>query len=195
MKKTINIGLAGQSFTIDEDAYVRLDNYLKAFRSKTDMGAQTNEVMDGLEERIAELFTESLGSTTRVVDLSIVLQVISRIGMPDGSSAFEEREQQRTSFAGEATSDSEHPVHKLYRDTDNRVFGGVCSGIAAHLGCDVTLIRIIAVIALFFGSAGGWIYVILWIVAPKAITPTQKCELRGWPVNAENLAKFSSEKK
>jgi hypothetical protein len=44
------------------------------------------------------------------------------------------------------------------------------------------------------GSAGFWIYVILWIAAPLAETPAQKCQMYGLPVTAENLRKFSSSK-
>ena len=69
-----------------------------------------------------------------------------------------------------------------------------CSGIAQYLNIDTLLVRIIFVIALFMGSAGFWIYVILWIAAPLAETPAQKCEMYGLPVTAENLMKFSNNK-
>ena len=79
---------------------------------------------------------------------------------------------------------------KLYRDPDGKVIGGVCSGLAYYLHTDVVLIRIIAVILLFFASASFWIYLILWIIMPKAITRAQKLEMRGIPVTPENLNKF-----
>ena len=66
--------------------------------------------------------------------------------------------------------------------------------MAAYLNIDTLMVRIIFVVALFMGSAGFWIYVILWIAAPLAETPAQKCELFGLPVTAENLMKFSSNK-
>lgn len=60
MKKIINVGIGGRSFVIDEDAYQELSNYLENFRRKTGMGYSTKEVMDEIEMRIAEIFSESL---------------------------------------------------------------------------------------------------------------------------------------
>ena len=83
------------------------------------------------------------------------------------------------------------PVKKLYLDVENRKLGGVCSGLAAYFDIDVTLIRIIFLALLLCGSFGFWLYIIIWIVAPKALTPAQKCELRGIEANAENMARFN----
>ena len=82
-------------------------------------------------------------------------------------------------------------VKKLYLDQDDKKIGGVCSGLALFFGIDVTIIRIIMLVALLCGGCGFWVYLVIWIVAPKAMTPAQKCELRGWPVTAENMAKFT----
>ena len=84
-----------------------------------------------------------------------------------------------------------NPVKKLYLDVDNRKLGGVCGGLAAYFDIDVTLVRVIFLALLLAGSFGFWLYLIMWIVAPKAITPAQKCEMRGWEVSAENMAKFT----
>ena len=80
---------------------------------------------------------------------------------------------------------------KFYRDSDDKRLGGVCSGMAAYFNMDVLLLRIVAVVSLFFGGAGFWIYVIIWFVASLAVTPAQKCEMRGLPVTAENMNRFS----
>ena len=75
------------------------------------------------------------------------------------------------------------------------MIGGVCSGLAAYFDIDVTLIRIVFLALLLAGSFGFWLYLIIWIVAPKALTPAQKCELRGLETTAENLAKFTDSSK
>ena len=87
MKQVLNVGIGGRSFVIDEDAFDRLSAYLDAFRSRTGLGYQTKEVMDDLEMRIAEIFSESLSSRQEVVDISLVERVIAQLGMPDGSTA------------------------------------------------------------------------------------------------------------
>ena len=88
-----------------------------------------------------------------------------------------------------------NPVKKLYLDVESRKLGGVCSGLAAYFDIDVTLVRIIFLALLICGSFGFWLYLVIWIVAPKAVTPAQKCELRGWETSAENLAKFTDSSK
>ncbi|MBR4808766.1 MAG: PspC domain-containing protein [Bacteroidales bacterium] len=181
MKKVINAGLGGRSFTINEDAYARLDSYLGLFRSHL-KDAPASEVMDDIESRIADLFYASVGESGRVVDLDLVEKVISQLGMPDGSS---------TSAAPEEPAKA---VRKLYRDTDDVRIAGICSGLALYFGIDTALVRIIMLVALIAGSVGFWLYVILWIAVPKAITPAQKCELRGLAPTASNMAKFSTYK-
>lgn len=189
MKKVLNVGIGGRSFTIDEDAYQKLDAYLEKFRQKTQMGYQTKEVMDDLEMRIAELFSDSLTSKQEVVNMALVNKVISQLGMPDGtpgsSSDYDFRQDINDSYS------YQRPVKKLYRDSDSKVIGGVCSGFAAYFDIDIMIIRVVFLIALFCGSLGFWIYVIFWIVAPLATTAAQKCEMRGLPVTAENMRKFS----
>ena len=88
-----------------------------------------------------------------------------------------------------------HPVKKLYLDVENRKIGGVCSGLAAYFDIDVTLVRIIFFALLLGASFGFWLYLIIWIVAPKAVTPAQKCEMRGIEANAENMARYTDNSK
>ena len=184
MKKVINAGIGGRSFTIDEDAYKRLDSYLTLFKSRLG-SASAGEVMDDLESRIAELFTAEVGSGLRVVDLSMVEKVISQLGMPDGSE-----------MPGVNSPEADAKVpRKLFRDMDDRRIAGVCSGLAAYFDIDVVLVRVLMLVALAAGTSGFWIYVILWIAVPKADTAAQKCELRGMAPTAENLAKFSNYQK
>ena len=79
----------------------------------------------------------------------------------------------------------------MYRDVDGKRIAGICSGLSLYFDIDITLVRIIMLVALIFGSAGFWIYVILWIAVPKAETPVQKCEMRGLQPTAENLSRFA----
>ena len=191
MKQVLNVGIGGRSFVIDEDAYARLDSYLNAFRNKAGMGCQTKEVMDDLEMRIAEIFTESLSTRQEVVDMALVERVIAQLGMPDGSDAPGGTAQDAQYTAGDYRL---RPEKKLYRDIDHNVIGGVCSGLACYFNVDVLVIRIILVCLLLFGSFGGWIYIILWIAVPAARTGAEKCRMNGLPVTAENIRRFHNSK-
>ncbi len=189
MKKVVNVGIGGRSFAMDEDAYSRLKKYLNAFRSQSKLGLQGREVMEDLEERIAELFCEKINKYKDVVDMQLVDSVIFQLGMPDGEPYSENGSDPISDILS-----GNKPSRKFYRNPFNKSIGGVCSGLAQYLNIDTLLVRILFVVAFFMGSAGFWIYVILWIAAPLAETPAQKCELFGLPVTAENLMKFSSNK-
>ena len=185
MKQVINISLGGRSFTLNEDAYSRLNQFLDHFRAhlSVPMGQQ-GEVMDEIEGRIAELFFQEVGDGNRVVTKELVEKVAATLGMPDGAaesgSAYSARQQ-----------DPLPRPKKLYRDPDEKVIAGVCSGLGHYLDVDLTLIRILFLVALIIGSAGFWIYVILWIAVPKADTPAKKCEMYQIPATAENMSRFA----
>ena len=55
---------------------------------------------------------------------------------------------------------------RLYRSRDERMIWGVCGGIAEYFDVDPTLIRIIAILTLFFACTGILIYIILTIIIP-----------------------------
>ena len=197
MKKVINIGIGGRSFIINDDAYARLGSYLDNFRNHlTRSGAdgmtfsQTKEVMDDIELRIAELLNADLGSSNQVVTLNMVEKVIAQLGMPDGKA---EEGTASAKFTGD-TAESGKPVHKFYREEEGKAIAGVCTGIAAYFNIDVVLVRIIFLVLFITATSGLWIYLIIWLVAPVATTPAQRCELRGIPATAENMASFSIKK-
>jgi phage shock protein C len=78
----------------------------------------------------------------------------------------------------------------LFRDPDNRVLGGVCSGLGYYMEVDPVILRVIlAVLFLAFGF-GMLVYLILWIAIPKAVTTAQKLEMRGESVNASTIGNF-----
>ena len=81
--------------------------------------------------------------------------------------------------------DEDQDIKKLFRNPDDRVLGGVASGVAAYFGAEVTLIRLLFVISIFFG--GPIIYIILWIITPEAKSITDKVQMQGEPVTLTNI--------
>jgi phage shock protein PspC (stress-responsive transcriptional regulator) len=183
MKRVLNVGIGGVSFTIDEDAYNKLEKYLEKFRQRIKMGSQTSDVMEDIEQRIAELFTFELKTKQSVVNMTIVDKVIAQLGMPDGETMDD------FDIPG-STYDYIRYSKRLYRDPDNKTIAGVCSGLGHYFNVDITLMKIIFLI-LLFTTFGFWIYIVIWIVTPEAVTPAQKCEMRGMPATAENMKRFS----
>ena len=191
MKKTLNVAIGGCSFTIDEDAYMALESYLDSFKAGLDNSSSTSQVMDELEMRIADLLKVQIGRR-EVIDLNMVNSVLNQIGpvapRPQQTNANAEEQKQEDTYSGQQ---HQNAVRKFYRDAENKRIAGVCSGLALYLNIDVTLVRIVFLVALICGSAGFWIYLVLWIVAPEARTAAEKCELRGIPATAENIRRFT----
>lgn len=188
MKKTFSVGLGGRNFIIDEDAYTALEKCLKKYEAS--LNENNRDVMEEIEIRIADLFRERLVSRD-VVDLKIVKEVTSQMGLPEIERNDTEERADR-GYRNNANEGNGKAVRKFYRDTDDRKIGGVCSGIANYLDCDVTIVRIIALIFLICAGCGFWIYLAICIAAPSAYTAAEKCELRGLPCTVENLSRFTN---
>lgn len=189
MKKTVNVAIGGCSFVIDEDACNAISTYLDRFKAAIGESSSSAEVMDELESRIADLLKGKLGGRD-VVSLAMAESVIGQLGYPEG---YKETDKGQEAPAQDAYT-QDRPVKKLFRDPDDKKLAGVCSGLALFLGVDVVIMRVIFLIALICGSAGFWIYVVIWIAAPEAKTAAEKCELRGIPATAENIRRFTQEK-
>jgi len=183
MKKTLAINISGNIFHIDEDAFENLQNYLRTINAHYGAGEEGREIIADIEARISEIFQEKLSSKDQVVNLEMVEKVISIMGKPEEIFATDEEEQNNS-----AQSVTVKKKRRLYRDPDHRVFGGVSSGLSAYFGIDVVVIRLLFVLFLFVSAGFVFLlYIILWIVVPKAITTTQKLEMKGKKVNISNI--------
>ena len=190
MKKTYNINLGGIVFHIDEDAYELLDKYLSNLRIHFSKEEGAEEIVHDMELRISELFSERLNEKKQVVTLKDVEEIIAQMGKP------EEFSDDTTQDTNEYIKEEKTP-RRLFRDPDNKVIGGVCSGIAAYFGWDVTILRILLIILAFpiFWNGAFIIkgivlfYIIAWIIIPEANTATDKLSMKGMKVNVENIGK------
>lgn len=196
MKKTLTVNLGGTVYHIDEDAYNLLDNYLDNIRSHFRKQQGAEEIVNDMENRIAELFSEKITLSKQVITISDVEEVISRMGKPEdfednSDYGDSQKNSQQTGNSGSAASDQNGTVHRrLYRDPDDKMLGGVAAGLAAYLGWDITLVRILMVILVFMPYCPVIIfYLIAWIVIPEARTAAEKLSMRGQAVTVENIGK------
>ena len=178
MKITVSINLGGYSFNIDEDAYAELKRYLKNLELHFAGEESSSEILSDIESRMAELFRTKLTNYKQVIDLGDVNQVITVLGTPEDISDNE----------GPTVRDkfSSPGYHRMYRDADHRVIGGVCAGIAAYWDIELWLVRLIFFILAMMG-VGFLIYIILYIVLPEAKTTAEKIAMKGNPVNIHNI--------
>ncbi|MGQ2982558.1 PspC domain-containing protein [Flavobacterium sp.] len=192
MNKTVSINLGGLFFHIDEDAYQKLNHYFDAIRRSLSTDGR-DEIMSDIEGRIAELLTEKLKNDNRVVSLREVEEIIAVMGQPEDYRIDDESAEKTSSnsYSGfNPNYDYNYKTRKFYRDGDRSIVGGVCGGIAHYFRIDPLWIRIIFILSLFITfSASLFVYILLWILIPKAVTTTEKLEMTGEPINISNIEK------
>jgi phage shock protein PspC (stress-responsive transcriptional regulator) len=187
MKKTTTVNIGGVLFQIDEDAYQILEQYLNRIESSYNYTLEGKEVLKDIENRLAELLQNRSQSGSKIITLSDINWAVSILGRPEdiggpGKTA-DNTSWQQPNYEHKTT-------RRLYRYPENRVIGGVCSGLGAYFDIDPVLLRVAFIVLLFVGF-GPLAYLILWIAVPKARTVTQKLELHGLPPTPENIRRFS----
>lgn len=202
MKKTLTVNLGGTVFNIDDDAYRLLDNYLSNLKMHFRKEAGADEIVDDIERRISELFAEKLSAGSQVITIADVEEVIARMGKPEDMEMGEESDGSASgstytgsgygsgSWSGSGATDSDSPRRRLYRNPDDKMLGGVISGLAAYLGWDVTLLRLLLLVILICGYGTLIpVYIVCWLVIPEARTAAEKLSMRGEAVTVENIGK------
>ena len=181
MNKTTNIHLAQTLFSLDENAYSLLKNYLEKLERLFKNTEGAKDILEDIEVRIAELFTELKKDNLYVISVADVEQVIETLGAPEDLAGEEEPTETSSQYNGSK---------KLFRDPDDRFLGGVAGGLSHYVGLDSAWIRLIMLI-LFFSSVGGvvLVYIILWILIPEAKTTADKLMMKGEPVNVSTIKK------
>ena len=186
MKKTLTANINGIVFHIDEDAYYKLSRYLERIKAHFKHEHGGEEIVAGIEGRIAEMFQERKKSHQQVVNIEDVKEVISQLGEPAEMSGDQDdrNERRETNDYAEETAPKQ-----LFRDPDNKYIGGVCSGLAAYFNIDPTWVRLVFVLLIFAAGSTILAYIILWIVIPKAITTADRLSMRGERINISNIEK------
>jgi phage shock protein PspC (stress-responsive transcriptional regulator) len=182
MNKTIIININGIVFHIEEDAYEILKNYMTDVKRHFMNSADSVEITTDIENRIAEMFAELLQKDGKQV---IVEQDVNEvIGQMGSVSDFENADDAKSA---PYTYDTEG--RRLFRDPDDHLVAGVCAGIANYFDIDAVWVRLI--FALFFPIAGtGFLlYIILWIVVPKAVTRADRMAMKGEKQNLQGFKK------
>src|SRR5574343_631075 len=173
MHKIISANINGFIFSVDEKAYEHLRQYLDSIRQKV----KNEEVMTDIENRIAELFDYKIKNGSQAILMKDVEEIISQIGSPEQFGG-EEHEEEKTQRA-ETSSFQRRKYRRLYRNEDDKMIGGVCSGLAAYFGIDPMLVRVAFALSFFAFGTGFLLYIFLMVIVPKAVTPSEKLEMMG----------------
>ncbi len=177
MKKVININFQGRILPIEEVAYESLKQYVESLRVYFEKEEGSDEIINDIECRIAELCDDRLKKGTACITEEDIQLIISSIGRPadfeaqDGFEASTSQSQYQDQHQN--TRRNDHSYHnashtapkRLFRDEHNKVLGGVCSGIANYFSVEPLLVRILWFFLIGVNILG---YLILWVAVPSS---------------------------
>jgi phage shock protein PspC (stress-responsive transcriptional regulator) len=173
MKQVININFQGRVVPIEVTAFELLKNYTESLSRHFANEEGKEEIINDIESRIGELFQERITKGATCITDDDVNAIIKNMGRPEEFEAMDDTQTQ--SFASSANdeqstgSNASTGNKRLYRDENDKVLGGVCSGLANYFNIDVVIARIIFVVLLFSGI-GFLTYIIMWIAVPSSAT-------------------------
>ncbi len=201
MEQNINVSIGGIAFILDTQAY----KILKDYTVRIEVGYRENpdgaEILSDIEARISELIL-SHQTAEETVHADLIQSIIEQLGLPDDLSS-------QSAINNSDEEDIQLPngfAKRMYRNPDGAKLGGVCSGLGAYFNIDPVLIRFLFFVPLLLtpvfgifhmGRMAGFsgtmigvafmLYIILWIVIPKAKTPLQKLEMKGKKITASSI--------
>lgn len=186
MKKTVSVNIKGTNFQIEEDAYELLQDYIDRLTIALANEEGSQEIIEDIELRIAEICATKLNDTKTVIELSDIESILSTLGDPNDYVEHEDSETENSRNNSENRSTKDKSERRLFRDTENSMLGGVCAGFANYFNVDVVLIRVIFILLFFIGFAVP-LYILLWIVVPKAQNTIDRLRMKGKPINVETV--------
>lgn len=176
MKKVININFQGRVIPIEESAYDMLKKYVESLRKFFANEEGRDEIINDIEGRIAELFGDSLKKGSTCITDEDVNNIIQSMGRPEdfegdeskvqSQLGTEETHQQQSRTAYEPAGETA-PRGRLYRDENDKILGGVCSGLASYLRVDPTIVRLVFALISFGAGTGILLYILLWVILPS----------------------------
>ncbi|MEO5583015.1 MAG: PspC domain-containing protein [Saprospiraceae bacterium] len=185
MNKIHTINLGGTPFTVDEDALEYLQAYIRSLKKHFKNSPGCEEIISDIESRLAELMTERMEGK-QIVSLREVKEVISVMGSPEefGADPIDEK------IVDPNRKRSDHTGRRLFRDPDDKIVAGVCSGLAAYFGInDPVWVRLVFGLMIFGGGIAVPLYIILRIVMPKADSAADRLAMKGEPIDYKSIAK------
>ena len=189
MNKTIIININGIIFHIEEDAYEVLQTYMTAVKKHFGYSTDSNEIVGDIENRIAEMFSERINAQKAVITTQDVNEVTAQMGRISDFEDFNESAED-AAYQDQLYTES----RGLFRDPDDKVIGGVCSGLGYYFDLETKWFRLIFVLMVLLGGSGFIVYLVLWILVPLARTRADKMSMRGEAPNLQNFKrKFDEE--
>ena len=170
MEKIININMSGQVIAIEDSAYSSLKAYVESLYNLFANEEGCDEIINDIESRIAELMSDKIKHGSVAITEADIQEIITSMGRVEDFAANED-EPQLGPQSPNSRRAGQRPKgdRRFRRDSNDKVLGGVCSGLASYLNVDPALVRIVFAIL----TLGGWglgllLYIGLWILVPAS---------------------------
>lgn len=193
MQRIIQINIAGRVISIEENAYTLLNDYISALERQFAGEEGNDEIIQDIEYRIAELFSIAMQNGAVAINKDDVQKVIDTLGPASeiagdnsGNNYSAPRYLPVVYTKQQQYEREQYGYRRIYRDANNKMIGGVCSGIAKYFDVDPTIVRLLAVITGFLAFAGVIAYLIAWAVIPQARSQYEMSD--GNPMNFHQMA-------
>ena len=173
MKKIININLSGRVIPIEDSAYESLQRYIESLRRYFAGEEGRDEIINDIESRIAELMNDTIKKGSAAITDVDIEEIITSMGRVEDFEKADASEPaagaSQSSYQGTGTGpEPKRFKGRLYRDTSDKMIGGVCAGIANYMNVDPAIVRLLFAIITFGGFGMGFlIYILLWIILPS----------------------------
>jgi phage shock protein PspC (stress-responsive transcriptional regulator) len=189
MQKVISINLNGNAYHIEESGYEALRAYLDGAAALLKDNPDRPEIISDLEQAIAEKCAAYLNPHKTVVTAAEVDRVLADMGPVRNPEAGDETGGTRADAKQEQKTDSSQaPPKRLYQIREGAILTGVCNGLAAYLGVDVTIVRLVfIVLAVLTKGAWALVYVALSFFVPFANTAEERAAAHGVAFSAQEL--------
>lgn len=183
MKKVININFQGRVIPIEETAFETLKQYSDSLRVYFANEEGRDEIINDIENRIAELFEDKIKKGATCITDADVEAIITSMGRPAdfdeagagdmGTGSSNSSNAGSQSYA--SADDTIKEPRRLSRSSNDKILGGVCAGLAHYLRIDPAIMRILFALVTIGGFGTGFLlYIILWIVLPARDLDTSK---------------------
>lgn len=180
MQRIIQINIAGRIIPIEEDAYQLLKNYIASLTKQFAKEEGKDEIIQDIENRIAELFAIRLQTGAPAIDNADVKKVMETLGAANELNEPTTGNYTKTTYLpavyGQQQQENQKqydyiPPRRLYRNPHDKIIGGVCSGVANYFDIDPVIVRLVMVVLFLTAGIGLVAYILAWIIIPAAKTP------------------------
>ena len=188
MQKVISINLNGNAYQLDESGYETLREYLARAEQQLQDNPDRAEILADLEQAIADKCQRYLEPHKSVVSASEMDRIVAEMGPVDAAGESGDDSGDPARGGKKSGEPQERAARRLYRILDGAMIAGVCTGLAAYLQVDVTIVRIAFVAAALVTKGVGIVaYIVMMFVVPEANTPESRAAAAGAPVNAKDV--------